>query len=243
MLGTKKSSIIIPNTLFRNFDFLSGVVIGVLQDSLKSGKGLVLVSPEMVADRCGIKLTQSKKRKEFISAFEDLCDLSYFKKDDKYYYVDTDLFYKWEGYETCDEDVFNRLKHNPELLRHYLLIKKGMIEGKCMYSISYFEKIEHASRSTIARRNRELEEMKLIRIVQTPYNFETKTGGKNIYMLYQGEDRINYSNENRRVSQRYNAFIKNPDNFSPLEKKILREEVEQYNERNPGRVKDVSVFN
>ena len=245
MSGAKKSSIIIPNTLFRNFDFLAGVVYGVLQDVLKSGKGLVLVTPEMVADRCGIKLTQSKKRKEFINAFEDLCDLSYFKKDGKDYFVDTDLFYKWDGYETCDIAVFNKLKYAPELLRHYLLIKKGLINGKCTYSISYFEKNENASRSTITRRNKELEDMKLIYIMQTPYNFETKTGSKNVYMLYNADKetgQINYANENRRVAQRYNSFVKHPEKFTPLTKKVLRQEVEQYNERNPDRIKDMSVF-
>ena len=195
--------------------------------------------------RCSTPV-QTKKRAEITAALEDLCDLGFIEKNKNWgYIINTRSFYNQkEGFERCSYDVLTMLRNNAPLFQHYMLIKKGMIKGKCTYDINYFTRAENVSSMTISRRNKELVEKKLIYIYRPAINSEEKKYDRNVYMLYDDkrENKENCGNLNRSISQRYNSFVKHPEKFTPLQRKELRKQVEEYNARNPDRAKDLSVF-
>ena len=240
----KSLKILMPNTITCCLEPLAISVYGILQLIYRSDAGIVCIPLELIAYSLGYKYPlESRTKQRIINALECLDELGYIKKSNDQYLIDTGSFYSTTGYELCSVDIFRRLMDKPDLLKHYLIIKRGLIDGKCKYSIPYFAKIEETSPQTISRRNKELEDMRLIIIYQDTY----KDGrNNNVYTLYSEEQaekkKPNYSDLNRSVSARYNAFIKNPVKFTPLQKKTLRQEVIEYNERNPGRVKDLSVL-
>ena len=240
----KSLKILMPNDVAHSSESLAMSVYGILQLIYRTDAGVVHIAPETVAYQLGYKLPLEHKTKVRITnALECLDELGYIRKCEDYYLVDMGSIYTTSGYELCSVEVFCKLMDKPDLLRHYLTIKRGLIDGKCKYSIPYFAKVEETSVRTINRRNKELEDMRLIIVYQDGY----KDGrSNNVYTLYSKEQaekkRANYSDLNRSVSARYNAFVKNPGKYSPLQKKTLRQEVIEYNERNPARPKDLSVF-
>jgi len=240
----KSLKILMPNDVTRSTEPFAMSVYGVLQIIYRSDLGVTNIPLDLVAYHLGYKLPlEHRTKSKIIDALECLDELGYIKKSDEQYLVDTSNIYTTSGYELCSVEIFRKLMDRPDLLKHYLTIKRGLIDGKCKYSIPYFAKIEETSTRTINRRNKELEDMRLIIVYQDGY----KDGrSNNVYTLYSEEQaekkRANYSDLNRSVSARYNAFVKNPGKYSPLQKKTLRQEVEQYNERNPARIKDMSVF-
>ena len=240
----KTLKILMPNDITHSSESLAISVYGILQLIYRSDAGVVYIPPELIAYQLGYKLPlEYRTKNKIVNALECLDELNYIKKCDNHYLIDMGNIYTANGYELCDVEVFRKLMDRPDLLKHYLTIKRGLIEGKCKYSIPYFAKVEETSPQTISRRNKELEDMRLIIIYQDSY----KDGrNNNIYTLYSEEQaekkRINYSDLNRSVSARYNAFVKNPGKYSPLQKKTLRQEVIEYNKRNPDRVKDLSVL-
>ena len=186
---------------------------------------------------------QHKKKTEIINALEDLCDLGFIERDKEWgYIVNTRIFYnQTNGFEKCSYDVLSELRNDAPLFQHYMLIKKGLIDGKCTYNINYFMKTENVSARTVARRNKELVDKELIYITRPIVD---DGYGNNIYMLYNRnyDKKENLGNLNRKVSQRYNSFVKRPEKFTPLMRKELRKQVVEYNARNPDRAKDLSVF-
>ena len=240
----KSQKILMPNTITQCCDPFAISVYGILQLAYRSDVGIIYVSPEIIAQQLGYKVPPiAKMRQKINNALECLDELGHIKNCGDYFLIDMSTIYTTTGYELCDAEIFRRLMGKPELLKHYLIIKRGMINGKCNFSLPYFAKAEDTSVQTISRRNKELEDMRLIIIYQDSY----KDGrNNNVYTLYSEEQankkRSSYSDINRSVSQRYNSFVKNPGKFTPLQKKTLRKEVEQYNERNPDRIKDLSVF-
>lgn len=241
----KSLKILMPNDVTRSTEPFAMSVYGVLQIIYRSDLGVTNIPLDLVAYHLGYKLPlEHRTKSKIIDALECLDELGYIKKSDEQYLVDTSSIYTTSGYEFCSVEIFRKLMDRPDLLKHYLTIKRGLIDGKCKYSIPYFAKAEETSTRTINRRNKELEDMHLIIIYQDTY----KNGrNNNVYTLYSEEQaekkRTNYSDLNRSVSARYNAFVKNPAKFTPLQKKTLRQEVIEYNERNPARAKDLSVFN
>ena len=243
----KSLKILMPNDVTQSCEQLALSVYGVLQLIYRTDAGVVFISPDTVGYHLGYKIPLEYKTKQrIINALECLDELGYVKKCKDYYLIDMGSIYTTSGYELCSVEAFRKLMEKPDLLKHYLIIKRGMIEGKCKYPISYFAKIEDTSPQTINRRNKDLEDMKLIIIYQDGYNPDKNGRNNNVYTLYSEEaaDRknVSYSNINRSVTQRYNSFVKHPEKFTPLTKKMLRQEVKQYNERNPDRIKDLSVF-
>ena len=243
----KTLKILMPNDITHSSESLAISVYGILQLIYRSDAGIVHIVPETIAYQLGYKLPlEYRTRNKIINALECLDELGYIRKCENYYLIDMGSIYTTSGYELCDVEVFRRLTDKPDLLKHYLIIKRGLIDGKCKYSIPYFAKIEETSPQTISRRNKELEDMRLIIIYQDAYSQDKNGRNNNVYILYSEEKaetkRSSYSNADRSISQRYNAFVRNPDKFTPLQKKTLRQEVEQYNERNPGRAKDLSVL-
>ena len=249
MEDEKKLHIAVPSSIIMNGNSLAMAIYGVAQDIYKRDKGSIYASPEVFASVMDIPLPLRKgKKEEFLTAFEDLQSWDYFIKKNNQYYIDTSLFFRYnETFTLIDIDVFWKLVATPNLLFHYILIKKGLIDGVCKFSLNYFAKLEGVSLQTITRRTKELVDMELIYTYRTPYDPTNKKYGNNVYMLFDPTRNFvkeeNYSNLNRKVSQRYNAFVRNPDNFTPLEIKGLRKQVEEYNTRNPERQKDLSVFN
>ena len=243
----KTPKILIHNRLAQFFD--PGVIsmFGILQLVLRSDLGISIISPETIAFHMGYNLPLNRKsRKRIDDLAHYLDDMGLIEYHEDYYKVDTGCFYAEEGYELCDVGVFKLLMQKPDLLRHYLLIKRGRIDGKCRFSLDYFAKIENTSVRTISRWNKELEELQTIIIYQDTYNPDKNGRSNNVYVLYSEEQAAlkneSYGDINRSVSQRYNSFIKDPTKFTPLQRKTLKKEVEEYNERNPDRAKDLSVF-
>ena len=240
----KSLKILMPNDITCGLEPLAISVYGILQLIYRSDAGVLYIAPDSIAYLLGYKVPMiAKTQQKIINALECLDELGYIKKSNDHYLIDMGNIYTTSGYELLNVETFRRLMDKPDLLKHYLIIKRGLIDGKCKYSIPYFAKIENTSPQTISRRNKELEDMRLIIIYQDSY----KDGrSNNVYTLYSEEQaekkRTNYSDLNRSVSARYNAFVKNPDKYSPLQKKTLRQEVIEYNERNPDRAKDLSVL-
>ena len=240
----KSLKILMPNDITCGLEPLAISVYGILQLIYRSDAGVVYIAPDTIGYHLGYKVPMiAKTQQKVINALECLDELGYIRKCDNHYLIDMGSIYTTSGYELLSVETFRRLMDKPDLLKHYLIIKRGLIDGKCKYSIPYFAKIEETSPQTISRRNKELEDMRLIIIYQDNY----KDGrNNNVYTLYSEEQaekkRTNYSDLNRSVSARYNAFVKNPAKFTPLQKKTLRQEVIEYNERNPDRVKDLSVL-
>jgi len=129
---------------------------------------------------------RSQKKKEIISALKDLCDIGFAEKNtDGEFLIDSDLFYNQEeGFEGISFNIFDKLKHSAGLLKHYILIKRGLIDGACKFSVKYFAEKEQVSDQTISNRNKELVDLKLIKLEQQPYNKKTGQYGHNIYKLY-----------------------------------------------------------
>ena len=240
----KSLKILMPNTITHCLEPLAISVYGILQLIYRTDAGVVYIPPDQIGYHLGYKVPMiAKTQQKVINALECLDELDYIRKCDNHYLIDMGSIYTTSGYELLSVETFRRLMDKPDLLKHYLIIKRGLIDGKCKYSIPYFAKIEETSPQTISRRNKELEDMRLIIIYQDSY----KDGrNNNVYTLYSEEQaekkRVNYSDLNRSVSARYNAFVKNPSKYSPLQKKTLRQEVIEYNERNPDRIKDLSVL-
>ena len=243
----KTLKILMPNDITHSPESLAISVYGILQLIYRSDAGVLHIALDSIAYQLGYKLPlESRTKTKIVNALECLDELGYIKKCDNHYLIDMGNIYTANGYELCDVEVFRRLMGRPDLLRHYLTIKRGLIEGKCKYSIPYFAKAEDTSPQTISRRNKELEDMRLIIIYQDAYSTDKNGRNNNVYILYSEEKaetkKSSNSNADRSISQRYNAFVKNPIKYTPLQKKTLRGEVEQYNVRNPGRIKDMSVF-
>ena len=246
-MDEKKLNIICPNQLVTFFNPMALLVYCLSQTA--HGYGINRVSVKSIAYKmkCGAPL-QTNKKNEIINALDDLCDLGFMFKD-KYwgYMVNTRTFYNQAGgFEKCPIDDFNMLRDNAPLFQHYMLIRMGMIDGKCTYDINYFTKMEGVSDRTITRRNQELVDKELIYIYRPLINESKKEYGKNTYVLYNDQvakkTEKSTGNINRSVSLRYNSFVKHPEKFTPLQRKELRKQVEEYNVRNPGRIKDLSVF-
>lgn len=248
MNSNKDFQLAIPTKVVTFGDSFTIVVYAAVQSYLNSNNGYVLVTPEQVAYELKVTFPlQHKKRQDIINAFKNLCDLELFRSDKNFYYVNTDIFYKYDSYTPCSYyDVFNIIKNKPGLFHHYLLIKKGMINGQCNYCVEYFMKEENVSKRTIARRTQDLVDLKLISVHQVLFEFKDGQHWKNIYTLYNAQDNFkdqeNLGNLNRSISQRYNSFVKNPDKFTPLMRKTLHKQVEEYNRRNPDRAKDLTAF-
>ena len=248
MTSEKKSKIAIPSSVILNGNAYAIAIVGLAQALFRMDKGNVLAVPELFAEAMDISTPLRKnKKKAILDAFEELYILNYFEKHNAKYYIKTDIFYKFaEGFTLIDMDVFLKLASKPNLLFHYILIFRGLIDGVCKFSLNYFAKNEGVSKQTISHRTKELQNMELIYVIQSAYDPESGTYGNNLYYLFDPARNFvkeeNYTNLNRKVSQRYNAFIQNSDNFSPLEIKGLRKQVEEYNTRNPERQKDLTVF-
>jgi len=247
-MSEKKLRITVPYDVALNPEPNSIVVYGILQWMYRPDNGDIIVIPDSIGFKLGYKLPMNtKSKKRIIDGLECLYELGYVKKRDKFYFVDTNAFYNCQtGFVYCDLLSFQKLMNDPGLLQHYLLIKRGLINGKCTFSLTYFAKKENISIRTVSRRNAELEDKKLIIVYQDSYKPDQNGRNNNVYTLYSDEQankkRSSYSDLNRSVSARYNAFVKNPGKYSPLQKKTLRQEVIEYNERNPARIKDTSVF-
>ena len=243
----KTLKILMPNDITHSSEPLAISVYGILQLIYRSDAGVIYIPPELIAYQLGYKLPlEYRTKNKIVNALECLDECGYIRKCDNHYLIDMGNIYTASGYELCDVEVFRRLMDRPDLLKHYLVIKRGLIDGKCKYSIPYFAKVEETSPQTISRRNKELEDMRLIIIYQDTYSKDKNGRNNNVYILYSEEKaetkKSSNSNADRSISQRYNAFVKNPAKFTPLQRKTLREEVEQYNVRNTGRIKDMSVF-
>lgn len=251
-MNALKSGIICPNQIISHENDFVLLVYCAIQTILRFNQGIKLIVPINIAYVLGIPINpiQHKKKKEIIDALDDLCDLGFAQKynDNKdFYLINTDIFYNQKkGFEKIDFKIFEKVKHDAGLLKHYILIKKGRIDGKCTYSEEYFIKAESVSYRTIVRRNKELLDLELIYIYRPSVDLKNNKYPRNIYMLFDHskvfEKKENYSNLNRSISQRYNSFVKNPDKFTPLMRKTLRKQVEEYNARNPDRAKDLTVF-
>ena len=241
----KNINIICPNKLVTFFNPMALLVFCLCQIAYKYETNCVGWKTIAYLMRCSTPI-QQKKKAEIINALEDLCDLGYIQRDKHWdYIINTRIFYsQTEGFEKCPYETLAALRNNAPLFQHFMLIKMGMINGKCTYDINYFTKMENVSARTITRRNQELVDNKLIYIYRQIINDEY---GKNTYVLYseykkENEAKENLGNLNRSVALRYNSFVKHPEKFSPLMKKTLRKQVEEYNARNPERTKDLSVF-
>jgi len=244
----KSLKILMPNALSHSQESLALSVYGIVQLAFRTDLGETIIPPELIAYHLGYKLPiEYRTKQKIINALECLNELDYIKKRDDQYVIDMGHIYATDGYEFCSADIFRKLMNKPDLLKHYLIIKRGLIDGKCKYSIPYFAKIEETTPLTIIRRNKDLEDMQLIIIYQDSYNKNKNNRNNNVYTLYSEEqaEKKNGSNGNidRSISQRYNSFVRNPGSLSPLQKKELRKNVEDYNRRHPDKPKDLSVFN
>lgn len=190
------------------------------------------------------------------------------KLEDSYIY---DPAFKFNHYETCSIEVFDKLIDKPELLLHYLSIKRGRIysfeiNGRdqviCKKSIEAFSLEEHTSCSSIMRYNSELEKMKLIYIGHG--KFDGNSCECNIYSLYEDREYVDAyvgelnnkvcsaADKDRSISQRYNRYKKAPEKYSQEQIEQLHKDVIEYNERMRRRgeiqpdylnkVKDESIF-
>jgi len=161
-----------------------------------------------------------------------------------------------KDYTIISFDAFQKLKTAPELLKHYIWIKKSMnynivISNKrsviSFMKYDYFIKNENITESTIKRYNKKLQELQLIYI------------NNGIYSLYENKEAADYWNEHvwfmnnsRSIMAKYNAYCKHPNKYSPEEKAEIRESVNKYNEYciqlgkcQPdylGKVKDLEIF-
>lgn len=246
-MGQKNLDIICPKTLDKHFRALTLLIYCLMQIIYKCNEGYKLVDIKTIAYELGYPLPLQQRKKKLIEdCFEDLCDFDYMKKTEWGYMIDTNSFYNQaEGFTKCPRDIFNYLKSDAELLRHYILIRRGMVDGKCTYNTSYFEKIEEVSARTIARRNQELVDMHLIAVYQPAIE---EGWSNNVYVLYNEKQvskmgSTNTANLNRSVSQRYNSYKKHPEKFTPIQRKELIRQVKEYNARNPDKQKDLEIFN
>ena len=133
--------------------------------------------------------------------------------------------------------------------------------------LSYYASLLHVDERTIMRYNSALEEMKLIYILHTSGDSEHDFQTFNVYGRYEDRDLVDQyantrsipqekANNNRAVSQKYNAFVKAGGNGYSYEERLrLYQQCKSYNaemdrlhEERPGggylkRKKDLSVFN
>lgn len=242
VIGAKNIDIICPNKLVTFFDSTPLLVYCLSQNAYKIGRNCVRWETIAYLMKCPVPV-QQKKKKQILDALDNLCDLGFIKKENYWgYIIDANSFYnQTEGFERCSYEALMTLRDNAPLFQHYMLIKKGLINGKCTYDINYFTKMENVSERTIARRNQELVNLKLIDIYR---KVKDDKYDRNVYVLHNDKyvTGQKFSNLDRSVSQRYNSFVKNPDKFTPLTRKTLRKQVEEYNQRNPDRAKDLTVF-
>jgi len=177
--------VLIPNEVLFCVDKNAIVVYGILQLIFRQKVGDVIISADIVAQQLGYEIPLNKKKRETIrNTFAYLEELDYLKKQDRLYMFDTDNIYATNGYELCEEEVFRKLIHEPKLLMHYIIIKKGLIDGVCKFSLEYFAKKEEVSTSTIKKRNRDLVAMGLIKINTATFNPEFgKRHNNNIYTV------------------------------------------------------------
>ena len=248
-MSVKKTDIICPNTVINCDNEKTLLVYCAVQSILRFNSGVKLITPINIGYEMGVTIPlRPNKKRDILNALDDLCDLGLAEKGTgETYLIDTNLFYNQPaGFEKLDFDIYNKLKHSAGLLKHYILIKRGFINNVCNFSLEHFAEKEHISTQTVSTRNKKLLDLELIYMYQQTYNEKTGQYGRNAYMIFDPTRNFvkekNYSNLNRKVSQRYNAFVRNPDNFTPLEIKGLRKQVEEYNVRNPERQKDLSVF-
>ena len=241
----KNIDIICPNKLVTFFNPMALLVFCLCQIAYKYETNCVAWVTIAYLMRCSTPV-QQKKKKEIINALEDLCDLGFIERDKNWgYIINTRSFYnQTDGFERCSYNTLVALRDNAPLFQHYMLIKKGMIDGKCTYDINYFTRIENVSARTITRRNQDLVNMELIYIYRPLIDEEKNEYGNNTYVLYGDYKKTDKSvgNLNRSISLRYNSYIKDPAKFTPLMRKELIKQVKEYNARNPDRQKDLVVF-
>ena len=183
----RKVGIICPTTIIAHDNEYTLLIYCAAQSYLRFNGGQKLISPKSIAYEMGITPPlQYKKKRQIVNALDDLCDMGFAEVfQDGDYLIDTDLFYnQTDTYERISFKEYAPLKNDAGLLKHYILIKKGLINGKCTFPTTYFAEKENVSTQTISRRNKELVNLKLIRMHQSPFNEKTGKYGHNVYMLY-----------------------------------------------------------
>jgi len=168
-------NVIIPDDLIEQDNSYALITYIILQTTLRPGNGHVSIAPEWVGKvlRYEIPLN-SKKREKINNIFKCLVELGYLYKEDRLYYVDTNLFYHYSTFMSCSRSVFDELCCAPKLFRHYLILKD--CEEKD-FSLEYYANREGTSTRTITRYNRDLEALGLIKTSAATYN---PTSGKRI---------------------------------------------------------------
>lgn len=167
-----------------------------------------------------------------------------------YYNLNILALHPKSDFTLCEVGAIKKLLPHPKLLQHYVLISAARsyqieIDGRrnviCKLPISYFNEHEGISKRTVIRYNQQLEEMKLISIVTSKFEYDDMKRDINCYSLYEDRALLNKfvginnrkdvmkSNDRRKVSALYNAYKKCPTKYSEEEKDELRSLVEQYN--------------
>ena len=183
-----------------------------------------------------------------IRDFEERGILSAVQK--MYYILHTFELHPKSDFTLCDVEAIKKLLPYPKLLQHYVIISAARsyqieIDGKrnviCKLPITYFKEHEGISKNTVIKYNRQLEEMKLISVATSKFEYDDMKRDINCYSLYEDRALLNKfvgisnrkdimkSNDRRKVSALYNAYKKCPAKYSEEEKESLRLLVEQYN--------------
>ena len=187
-MNGKKIGIICPSSIIAHHNDYALLVYCVAQAHLRFNDGRKLITPDIIAYEIDKTMPplQYRKKKRIIDALDDLCDMGFAEATGcgYYYLIDTNLFYnQTDTYERIGFHEYNKLKGDAGLLKHYVLIKKGLIDGVCTFPATYFAEKEEVSTQTISRRNNVLKELELINIHQAPGNAPGEYG-RNHYTLF-----------------------------------------------------------
>lgn len=168
-------------------------------------------------------------------SLNDLCNRCIINKynTDTYIINSSDLKVN-KDYTIISYSTFNQLKTSPELLKHYIWIKKSMdynivIQDKrsvvSHMSYEYFVKNEGLAESTIKKYNRQLQDLQLIYINEGVYSLYENRGYADYWATY-----IKHNASARSVAAKYKNYCQNPSKYSEAKKARLRSAVVKYNE-------------
>lgn len=198
-----------------------------------------------------IQLEDRREKPHINQAINELVKLGVLSAVPNLYYILHILsLHPKSDFTLCDVEAIKKLLPHPKLLKHYVLISAARsyqieVDGKrnvvCKLPITYFNEHEGISKRTVIRYNQQLEEMQLISIATSKFEYDNMKRDMNCYSLYEDRALLNKfvginnkkdastSNYRRKVSAMYNAFIKNPGVYSEEQKEELREMVIAYN--------------
>ena len=139
-----------------------------------------------------------------------------------------------KNYILLSYDIFDQLKTAPELLKHYIWIKKSMdynivIDNKrsvvSHMPIKYFATEEKLAEATIKKYNKQLQDMNLIYIIDNIYSSYENKDYADYWAIY-----IKHNQMSKSVASQYKYYCKDPNKYKAAEKEKLYSLIKKYNE-------------